>query len=207
LTGVPPSPARMRLTRLFLPLFWMVLGGGIVFFWNPRAPHHATPSVFTKNLSFLAKPDGLYCARPEILPKVPILRIVDGDTALVLWDDTPTYLRYYGVNTTERGEPCYKEGTDRNRLLSGGAVRLAFDERVRDTHGRLLAYVFTDEGLNIDAQLVAEGIGKAWKRDGFLRDRIMALEDQARLAKKGCLWSGDPVPDSPKYRKKRKKKS
>lgn len=199
----------MRPARFLVPLLWMAVGGTIVFFWNPRATKHKQTSfVSAQNLTFLPKPDGLYCARPEILPKVPILRIIDGDTAVVLWQDEPTHLRYYGVNTTERGEPCYEEGTERNRALSRGAVRLAFDERSRDTHGRLLAYVFTDAGLSVDAQLVAEGMGKAWKRDGFLRDRIVALEDQARMSKTGCLWSGDPVPGPSKsHRKKRKTRS
>lgn len=184
----------------------MVLGGAVVFVWNPRGSQHKhSSSVSTQNLTFLNKPEGLYCAQPEILPKVPILRIVDGDTAEILWEDEPTFLRYYGVNTTERGEPCYKEGIERNRVLSGGAVRLAFDERPRDVHGRLLAYVFTDAGLSVDAQLVAEGIGKAWKRDGLLRDRIVALEDQARMSKIGCLWSGEPVPDQPKPHPKKRR--
>ncbi len=196
----------MRFARILSPICWMGVGGAIVFFWNPRAPHHTTPSVFIKNLSFLSTPDGLRVERPDLLTKVPVLRILDGDSALILWDDAPTYLRYYGVNTTERGDRCYKEGADRNRSLSGGAIRLAFDERVRDTHGRLLAYVFTDDGMSIDAQLVAEGIGKAWKRDGYLRDRIMGFEEQARTSKTGCLWSDDPIPDPPLSRRKKRKK-
>lgn len=175
----------------------MLAGGAIVYFWNPPRPKHAPPGVFAKDLTFLTKPDGLYCAHPELLAKVPLLRIVDGDTAMILWEDEAVPLRYYGVNTTEKGQRCSEEGTDRNRALSDGAVRLAFDERRRDIHNRLLAYVFTDDGRSIDAQLVAEGIGKAWRRDGFLRDRIAALEDQARSSKTGCLWSGDPVPDAP----------
>lgn len=207
---VAPSPSeKTPLSRFLLPVFWMVLGGSVVFVWNPRAIKHKTtpPPVSTQHLTFLSKPDGLYCAQPDTLPKVAILRIVDGDTAQILWEDEPTFLRYYGVNTTERGEPCYTEGTERNRALSGGAVRLAFDERSRDTHGRLLAYVFTDEGRSIDAQLVAEGVGKAWKRDGRLREALVALEDQARGSKRGCLWSGDSVENhSPSSRKRRKKK-
>ncbi len=183
----------------------MVLGGMVVFYWNPRAPKRIhSLSVSTRDISLLTKPDGLFCAQPERLPKVAILRIVDGDTAEILWQDQPTYLRYYGVDTTERGQPCYDEGTARNRALSGGAVRLAFDERQWDAHGRLLAYVFTDAGLSVDAQLVAEGMGRAWKRDGAFRDRLVALEEKARDSKIGCLWSGAPVPEKRNPRRKRR---
>jgi endonuclease YncB( thermonuclease family) len=192
LTGETFVRARHLMFRFVSPIFWFLLGGTFVYFWNPRAPTPPqAPRATTHTLTFLTKPEGLFCAQPETLPKVAILRIVDGDTAMVLWDDQPTALRYYGVNTTERGHPCYDEGTKRNRALSGGAVRLAFDERSRDAYGRLLAYVFTEEGLSVDAKLVAEGVGKAWKRDGRLRDRIVALEDQARADKTGCLWSED----------------
>lgn len=206
---VAPTPSeKTRLSRFLLPVCWMVLGGSVVYVWNPRAIKRQTPPppVSTQHLTFLSKPDGLYCAQPDTLPKVAILRIVDGDTAQILWEDEPTFLRYYGVNTTERGEPCYAEGAERNRALSGGAVRLAFDERSRDTHGRLLAYVFTDDGRSIDAQLVAEGVGKAWKRDGRLREDLVALEDQAREAKRGCLWSGDSVENHTSSPRKRRKK-
>jgi endonuclease YncB( thermonuclease family) len=113
-------------------------------------------------------------------------------------------LRYYGVDTTERGQPCYDEATARNRALSGGVVRLVFDERERDAHGRLLAYVFTEAGLSVDAQLVAEGMGRAWKRDGGFRDRLVALEEKAKDAKIGCLWSGAPVPEKRNQRRKRR---
>lgn len=183
----------------------MVLGGVVVFYWNPRDPspsRRSLPSIRT--LPLQSNISGLSCVRPKSLPLVPVLRVVDGDTIEILWDDQPTFLRYYGVNTTERGHPCYREATDRNRTLVGGAVRLAFDDRSRDAYGRLLAYVFTAEGQNVDAQLVAEGMGKAWKRDGLLKDQIVSLENQARGSKKGCLWSGETGSSKTKTHRKRR---
>jgi endonuclease YncB( thermonuclease family) len=195
------------LKRLVSPLFWMVLGGAFVFYWNPRAPSRsAVPLPSIRTLPLTPNVYGLECPQPKSLPLVPVLRVVDGDTLEILWDDQPTFLRYYGVNTTERGQACSQEATARNKVLVGGAVRLAFDDRSRDAYGRLLAYVFTAEGQSVDAQLVAEGLGKAWKRDGLLKDHIGALETEARESQAGCLWSGknpSPKPKSPRKRRAR----
>ena len=92
------------------------------------------------------------------------------------------------MNTPEKGRPCYEEATDRNRELAGESILLVFDHRHKDKHGRLLAYAFTPEGRSIDAQLVAEGLSRAWKRDGRFHKTLARIEDGARAAKKGCLW-------------------
>jgi micrococcal nuclease len=193
--------------RVISPLFWMSVGGLLVFYGAPQTSSPSkSPLPSVRSLALHANDSGMVCD-PESLPKVPVLRVVDGDTLEILWDDQPTFLRYYGVNTTERGDACYREATDRNRVLVGGAVRLAFDERSRDAYGRLLAYVFTTEGQSVDAQLVAEGMGKAWKRDGLLKGPLVALEEQARTSKRGCLWSGETKPPKPKSNSRRKRRA
>jgi micrococcal nuclease len=123
------------------------------------------------------------------LPRAEVVRVVDGDTLKILWQGRTESLRYYGVNTPEKDEACFQEATERNRQLAGASVRLAFDERPKDRYGRLLAYVFSEEGKSIDAQLVSEGWGRAWKRDGRLRDQLIPLEQKARRARVGCLWT------------------
>jgi hypothetical protein len=40
----------------------------------------------------------------------------------------------------------------------------------------------------VDATLVAEGFGEAWRRDGQYRDQIVELEEEAQAAGRGCLW-------------------
>jgi endonuclease YncB( thermonuclease family) len=193
-------------SRAILPFFWMFIGGAVVYFWNPRAsrPEKPEPAV-VRQMMLDQTPDALRFARPETLPQAAVLRVVDGDTAEILWKNKPVFLRYYGVNTTERGTACYEEATARNRALSGGSVRLAFDERQKDAHNRILAYVFSEEGVSIDAQLVSEGLGKAWKRDGALKDRLMDLEDAARREKRGCLWSENRSDSKPAPRRKRRR--
>jgi hypothetical protein len=40
----------------------------------------------------------------------------------------------------------------------------------------------------VDATLVAEGFGHAWREDGRYKDEIISLEGQAQTAGRGCLW-------------------
>lgn len=82
---------------------------------------------------------------------------------------------------------------------------MAFDERQKDNYNRVLAYVFSEDGVSIDAQLVREGYGKAWKRDGALKEQLMELEDAARRDKRGCLWSDNKPDEKPAPRRKRRR--
>jgi micrococcal nuclease len=97
-------------------------------------------------------------------------------------------VRYYGIDTPERQEPCYEEAKKRNEELTDRHVLLMADARDRDSGGRLLRYVFTLDGHSIDAALVAEGFAHAWTRDGSYRDALMALEEEAQRENRGCLW-------------------
>lgn len=133
-------------------------------------------------------PGGACVSRVEGLPRAEVLSAVDGDTLRVRWEGRETRLRYFGVNTPERGRPCYEEATRRNEALAGREVLLVFEGRTRDVHGRLLAYVFTPEGLSLESALVAEGLGRAWTRDGRWRDGMEALEKEAKRSRRGCLW-------------------
>ncbi len=122
------------------------------------------------------------------LQKADVYDVVDGDTIQVLIDHKLEIVRYYGVDTPERTEPCFIDATERNRDLIGGKVLLLPDARDRDEFGRLLRYVFKSDGTSIDATLVAEGFGEAWRQDGRYKDSIGGLESEARQSNRGCLW-------------------
>lgn len=115
--------------------------------------------------------------------------VLDGDTADVLIDGRMYRVRYYGVDTPERGQRCFREATDRNQQLveSGDKIYLLADAREFDSFTRLLRYVFLEDGTSVDATLVAEGFGAAWRQDGRYRDQIVALEEAAAAANRGCL--------------------
>ena len=62
------------------------------------------------------------------------------------------------------------------------------DARNQDRYQRLLRYIFLPDGTSVDATLVAEGFGHAWRQDGRYKGDIVKLEDDARTNDRGCLW-------------------
>jgi micrococcal nuclease len=143
-----------------------------------RPPLNAQPTQ-------LRLPPGMTLAT---LQQAEVEEIIDGDTIDVRIEGREVRVRYFGVDTPERGDRCFREATDRNEQLLGKTVLLLPDARTEDNFGRLLRYVFLEDGTSVDATLVAEGFGRAWTRDGRYRDEIVELEDEAKAAGRGCLW-------------------
>jgi len=125
---------------------------------------------------------------PQSLEQATVVEVIDGDTIDVLIGRKRQPVRYYGIDAPEEGEKCYQEATERNRELVGTTVRLEADARNEDEHGRLLRYIFTTEGVSVDAVLVSEGLAKAWREDGRYVGRLTILETHAREQGIGCLW-------------------
>ena len=125
---------------------------------------------------------------PNLVP-VEVLEVIDGDTLDVAAGGTTLRVRAYGFDTPERGERCYYEALDRLEELVGSRMLLLADERLEDPGGRQLRYLYTPDGLLIDAVMVAEGYAEAWRADGSLRTMLGAIESDARDAEGGCLWA------------------
>ncbi|MEX1022322.1 MAG: thermonuclease family protein [Dehalococcoidia bacterium] len=120
---------------------------------------------------------------------VEVVRIIDGDTLEVRSAETSVTVRLFGVDTPEPGEACYDDATERLRDLAGAHVQLLPDARLTDPFGRELRYVYASDGTLIDAALIEDGLGVAWTEDGRLRDDLVATEEEARAAGRGCLWA------------------
>ena len=97
-------------------------------------------------------------------------RVIDGDT----FQSANARIRLFGVDTPERGEPCFKEATQRFKEMAGDPVWEEFRPRQEDRYGRILYHVYNEKGESIDEMMVREGFAEAWTRDGQHRDVLVA---------------------------------
>jgi micrococcal nuclease len=127
---------------------------------------------------------------------VKVARAVDGDTLELEGGEK---VRYIGVNTPETVKPnapteCFgKEASARNKeLVEGKAVRLEKDVSDRDRYGRLLRFVYLEDGTFVNDYLVREGYAYAstFPPDVKLADRFRQAQAEARENKRG-LWADD----------------
>jgi micrococcal nuclease len=96
-----------------------------------------------------------------------VVRVVDGDTVDVAFDDGRTErLRLIGIDTPETVKPgtpvqCFgpQASAFNHRLVEGREVRLAYDRERRDVYGRLLAYVYLGHRF-VNAILVRRGFAR-----------------------------------------------
>ena len=134
--------------------------------------------------------DGWYLVDLDAATRVDVVRVIDGDT-LDVRDAERTILRVrlFGLSAAESSETCGASASRALEVAAGGEVLLLHDERLEDEGGRQLRYVFEPDGRSIDAALISAGLAEAWRQDGALRDLLVEIEDEAREAGRGCLWS------------------
>jgi len=118
--------------------------------------------------------------------------VIDGDTIDVRIGTEIYRVRYVGVNTPERDEPCYNDATRANAVLvDDQVVTLVRDVSDTDKYGRLLRYVYVGE-VFVNAELVAGGYAEAgyYPPDTAFTGLFEDLEATARRNQVGCHPTG-----------------
>jgi micrococcal nuclease len=74
-------------------------------------------------------------------------------------------------------------------LPKGARVWVQADIEPLDQYGRSLLFVYTDDGTNVNLELLREGAAEVemYEPNVLLRDQVVAAEDSARDADRG-LW-------------------
>jgi len=141
-------------------------------------------------------PKGAVAARVE--------RVVDGDTFIASVKGRRERVRVIGVDTPESvapnqpDEPYGEEASDfAKHYLDGETVRLAGDAEPRDRYGRMLAYVWLEDGTFWNALLAAEGYAQQLTiPPNVTYERLFRrLVGEARREDRG-LWAQEPQPSS-----------
>ena len=142
----------------------------------------------------------VFCPAPANVAPVQVQRVVDGDTVRL---KDGRSVRMIGLNAPETGkkgrpdEPYANAARQRLQALveaSGGRVGLVLGRESKDRYGRTLAHLYGADGENLEARLLAEGlgfqVGVAPNTD--LVACQQAAENSARQARLG-LWRQAPV--------------
>jgi len=119
--------------------------------------------------------------------------VVDGDTLYVSGPLGELEVRIIGVNTPEAGECFYEEASDAlAELVTGNDLVLVVDRSDVDQFGRALRYVETTDGVDVGADLVADGfaIARRYPPDDARADTYAELQRDAQAAGRG-LWASD----------------
>ena len=131
------------------------------------------------------------CGHAQDLHKVE--RIVDGDTFVLVGGEK---VRLIGIDTPETVkpntpvQPFGPEATQLAKtLLEGRSVRLELDVQERDRYGRLLAYVYLEDGTFVNAEMLKHGLAMVMTRPPNVKfsDEFVKLQQQAREDKRG-MW-------------------
>lgn len=135
-----------------------------------------------------------------------VLRVVDGDTIVVDRGRGAEKVRYIGVDTPETVHPSRpvefmgREASAANRaMVEGRRVVLERDVSDTDRYGRLLRYVWVQDGqepggwLLVNLALVARGFAQVvtYPPDVRYVDRYLEAQRSAREQGAG-LWGEDP---------------
>lgn len=184
-----------KYTSIFYAVLTLLLSVGCASVHSPTISENGDSK--TKTINACVKTN---LSLQHLSMSARIQRVKDGDTVVLSSGET---VRLAGVDTPETVHPRKpveffgKEASNFTRAtLEGKDVILVFDRhntqaKHRDKFKRLLAYVYrSSDGLDINAEIVRKGYGRAFPRYPAERsEEFLCLEREAQSAKRG-LWGG-----------------
>ncbi|HEY3250229.1 MAG TPA: thermonuclease family protein [Ignavibacteria bacterium] len=140
----------------------------------------------------------------------PVTKVFDGDTFEVEIDGKREKIRMLGIDTPEKWESgkldkdAQRTGKDKKtikvlgdlaseytkKLISGKKVRLEIDPigDERDRYGRMLRYVYLEDGTLVNLKIVEDGYANAYRRfEVSKKNEFIEAEKRARENRRG-LW-------------------
>ncbi len=128
-----------------------------------------------------------------------VVKVVDGDTLHIDVDGKKETVRLIGINTPETVDPrrpveCFgKEASNKAKeLLTGREVRIETEasQGERDKYGRLLGYIYRDDGLFFNKYMIEEGYAYeyTYRLPYKYQAEFKSAQKSAEALKKG-LWA------------------
>lgn len=124
-------------------------------------------------------------------------RVVDGDTFEIRYQNKKEKVRLIGIDTPESVHPDASKNSDYGKkasdymkeLIEGKRVTLEWDTQVRDKYGRLLAYVYLENGEMVNSLLLKQGYAQIATYPPNVKyvEMFTQLQKEARQNEKG-FW-------------------
>lgn len=125
-----------------------------------------------------------------------VKQFLDGDTVLVDMNGTEEKIRFIGIDTPETHKEntpvqCYgpAAATYTKNRIGSQRIRLVSDSLTtnRDRYDRLLRYVYLEDGVNLNLELVQKGYAFAYAFPFAKSQEFNAAMEKAQADKSG-LW-------------------
>lgn len=133
-----------------------------------------------------------------IVGEYEVVSVTDGDTFQINYNGTKTKVRLIGVDTPESVHPDSKKNNEYGKqasnytksLLEGKTVKLEFDVLPTDKYGRLLAYVYLENGEMLNEKLLKEGYAQVATYPPNVKyvENFKSIQKEARENKVG-FWA------------------
>ncbi|WLD95275.1 thermonuclease family protein [Alkalihalobacillus sp. AL-G] len=138
------------------------------------------------------------CSTSESDVTYKVTEVIDGDTFKIQYNDREETIRLLLVDTPETVhpqkpvQPFGKEASNwMKQELSGERVELELDVSERGKYGRILAYVYNEEGEMINELLLEKGLARVayiYPPNTKYVDRFQEIQEEAQLNERG-IWS------------------
>ena len=154
---------------------------------------------------FLSSAPGFPAATEDAFPESGIIvRVTDGDTVTIRFTGgVERRVRFIGVDAPEMDDP--REDVAFRAFLSKRftfhhlyrrEVRLSYDFSPLDEHGRVLAYLWPEEGKLFNDFIIRQGFAAAFLKYPYRKDyqeRFRAAQAEARKEKRGFWRQDEPT--------------
>jgi endonuclease YncB( thermonuclease family) len=122
------------------------------------------------------------------------IRVIEADTVEIRIEGRQVGVGFVGIEAPMGNTACGRRAIDRLVNLLARGLRLEEDEDLSLTFDvrrrRMYHAVSKADGSSLAAQLVRAGFARSSGR-GRERPVLEALENEARAARRGCLWGTD----------------
>jgi micrococcal nuclease len=133
-----------------------------------------------------------------------VKQVYDGDTVAL---SSGEQVRYIGVDAPEidhqggKSDFLAHEARQINaKLVQGKPIRMEFDQERKDRHGRLLAYVFLENGAMVNELLVKRGVARVFPNPPNLKYFSLLLDSQRQaMVERVGIWQKEPEKPEPYY--------